>query len=147
MRSSSTALGTFLEDAMKKPMLIRFRLAAASLPVVWVMVTQPALRADADQEAFDGRPRGPDIPHVHTLNRQRGVERKVPLDIWQVEKVDGTNISIRAEKLRLGGWTPADQVIAIDPAMVYFADQIRDHPDDLFVHVMRDTSARQARTG
>ena len=61
-----------------------------------------------------------------------GIERTVPLDIWRVESVDGTKLSIRAELLGLGGLVTTDQVISIDQAMVYFTDQIREHPNDAF---------------
>ena len=73
-----------------------------------------------------------------------GIERKVPLDLWSVEKVDGPNVLIRAEKVGIVGWTSADQVVSVDRAMGYFSDQIREHPNDAFARVLRATLWRDA---
>lgn len=123
---------------MKKPMLIRFRLAAASLPVVWVMVAQPALRADEPAKVVSVGDRVVQKNRTFTLRTgEQGIERKVPLVIWRVEKVDGARVWVRADDFGVSGWAPVDQVITAKQAMTYYTDQIRDHPNDAFPRVMR----------
>ena len=123
---------------MKRPMVFRCRLWAVFLLAFVIGMPRPLCQADEPAKSLSVGKR------VVQRNREfklrigdAGIERTVPLDIWRVERVDGTKLSIRAELLGLGGLVTTDQVISIDQAMVYFTDQIREHPNDAFARVMR----------
>ena len=127
--------------------LLRFRLGAMFLPVALFSAGEPGSRAD--EPAAKTAPVG---SRVVQKNREfllrvgdAGKERMVPLDIWHVEKIDGARIHLRGEKFGIAGLALADELIAVDRAIVYFSDQIRDQPDHAFAFVMRTMLCRDKK--
>ncbi len=74
------------------------------------------------------------------LDDKKGVIRSGPgIPIYRVERVDGQRLrlAVPGESEGSSGWVAADQVIAVEKAIDFFADRIRTQPDDAFAYRMR----------
>jgi tetratricopeptide (TPR) repeat protein len=132
------AVLAILEDAMQKGVTFGLRLAAILLPLTMIPVTELECRAAEPAKKYSEGDRVVQKDRSFTLRTDAaGTGRKVPFDIWCVEKVDGSKLRIRAESHGITGWASVDQLVFLDQAMAYFSDQIRDHPRDAFARVMR----------
>ena len=61
------------------------------------------------------------------------------LFIYDVERVDGPKLWIKAEAERYRGRVMSDQVIPVDQALEFFTEQIRTKPRDAFAYALRAT--------
>ena len=97
---------------MKNGVKLGSWLAAMLLSFALIPATGPGPRADEPgRKAAVGNRVVQKFRAFSLRMGEGGIERKVPLDIWCVEKVDGPNVLVRAEKLGFVGWTLDDQVI------------------------------------
>ncbi len=109
---------------MKRPILVRFRLAAMMLPFAVIAGTQRASAAEKLAPKYSVGDRV--VQRNPAFKLRTGPEetvRQVSLDIWRVEKVEGPKLWISAEYLGIVGCTRAEQVIRVDRAITYFRGQ------------------------
>ena len=59
------------------------------------------------------------------------------IDMYRVEQADGPSLLLKAEVHGFYGWTTTDQVIRVEQAVDFFAEQIRAHPENAFFHAAR----------
>ena len=123
---------------MKNVMMFPFRMATILLPLSLLPATEVASRAAEPAKKCSIGDRVVQRNREFSLRvGERGIDRKVPIDIWCVDKIDGATVWISAEYLGIVGRTTADQVIRVDRAIAYFSDQIRERTDDAFNRVIR----------
>jgi tetratricopeptide (TPR) repeat protein len=72
---------------------------------------------------------------LHIENRV--IDRKRVIHFYRVEQTNGPWLWVRAEGNGFSGWALADQVVAVEDAIAFFTDQIRDDPENVFPYVMR----------
>jgi tetratricopeptide (TPR) repeat protein len=65
------------------------------------------------------------------------IDRKRVIHFYRVEQENGPWLWVRADGNGFSGWALYDQVVAVEDAIGFFTDQIRDDPQDVFPYVMR----------
>ena len=65
------------------------------------------------------------------------IERTLVIDVWRVEKVDGSRVFLTGETFGITGWALSDHIISVESGVEYFSRQIRERPGDGFAYVMR----------
>ena len=61
---------------------------------------------------------------VHADNEPH--ERALVIDVWRVEKVDGTRVFLTGETFGITGWASSDQIISVEKGVDYFSQQIHE---------------------
>ena len=64
-------------------------------------------------------------------------QREDEIHFYRATRADGPSLWLEAEHGGASGWAPAENVVAVDVAIEFFTNQIRDRPNDSFPILMR----------
>ena len=124
-------------DALKTgTMRIRLRLVAAALASSLILAAPTATLAEPlAANDWVGKAVVPKARDFTLRDAQKGSPVKGPAAIYHVAQVSGKSVLLSAAGIT--GWAPIDQVVPLELASAFFANQIRHNPGESFGHTMQ----------
>jgi tetratricopeptide (TPR) repeat protein len=114
----------------------RLGLVAVALASSMMLASPPGTQARQPAASdWVGKAVVPRAPNFTLKHAQRGKPVSAPVEVYHVTEVNGKSVLLATAGIT--GWAPIDQVIGLEQADSFFANEIRAHSNEPFNHTMR----------